>query len=102
MAFVLENLVTMEHIKNVFLPSIRVGVQISILIFYFCRDVFSQLINMNKSLPTGLFDQVRFGKKFQNANFLVEELIAIINSAQFNNSITEKDCKTLKGRKTIH
>jgi hypothetical protein len=56
---------------------------------------------MNKSLPTGIFDQVRLGKKCQNANFLVEELIAIINSAQFNNSITEKDCKTLKGRKTI-
>jgi hypothetical protein len=33
---------------------------------------------MNKSLPTGIFDQVRLGKKCQNANFLVEELIAII------------------------
>jgi hypothetical protein len=44
MAFVLENLVTMEHIKNVFLPSIRVVVQIRILKFYFGRDVFSQLL----------------------------------------------------------
>jgi predicted AlkP superfamily pyrophosphatase or phosphodiesterase len=46
-AFVLQNLVTMEHIKNLFLPSIRVFVHISVLIFHFCRNVFSQLINLN-------------------------------------------------------
>ncbi|KAK4006322.1 hypothetical protein OUZ56_011476 [Daphnia magna] len=58
-----------------------------------CFLAIDELKRLNKSLPTGIFDLVRFGKKCRNANFLDEELIAIINSAQLNNSITEKDAK---------